>query len=62
MIPRQLRDRAAAQHRAARMNELARVIRAEGDGRGYEHRDGYTTTERSWQPEAHHLHIGFRPE
>jgi hypothetical protein len=61
VIPRTLRRQAAARKQAARMNELAQVIQNE-TVRGPEHRDGYTVTERSWQPEAFELRTGFQPE
>jgi hypothetical protein len=44
------------------MNELARVIREEGIERSAPRSDGWSTTERSWQPEPFQMHIGFRPE
>lgn len=53
---------AATRRQVARMNEMARVVRAELDAEshGFSHRDTESVIERAWQNEPAELHIGFR--
>jgi len=61
IAPRSLTNLARANRQAARMNEQARVVRAElNNGAQHEHRDTESSIERAWQGSADELHIGFR--
>ena len=56
------KDRAEAKARADLMNCVARVV---ADGPQFEHRDGWSTTERAgstqWAPHERRPIIGFAP-